>query len=178
VRWVQRTDWDDVREGMEERVAGLWAKAFGAAEEGSEISAKKSVPAVKSAPEMGKAVVQEKSGSFTTAAKAAWGKTKEQATQAASVSETKATQAKGIVAAAVEKGKDVVDKAKAVIGLAEEKVETAAKQAVAPKPLSDVEKALQQRYEKSAEMDKTVVQVLEERYTPAGQRDNSVLRGL
>ena len=95
----------------------------------------------------------------------------------------KASEAQGVIASALEKGRDkaheVVDKVKTAVGLAEEKAAAAAAATVDGKAQSPVAKALQQRYEKpEAKINRTVAEVLQERYTPIDKRDNTVLRGL
>jgi len=57
----------------------------------------------------------------------------------------------------------------------EEKVESSIQSATGS---SAVEKALQERFEKSNDLNKTVEQTLAERYTPVDSRNNSHLRGV
>ncbi len=94
--------------------------------------------------------------------------------------ETKATEVKGALASAWETGKekarDLTEKAIAVVGAAEEKVEAKLESKLSVDPVT---KALNQRFEKpEAKVNKTVAEVLQERYTPIDKRDNTVLRGL
>ncbi|TVY86031.1 hypothetical protein LAWI1_G007357 [Lachnellula willkommii] len=77
----------------------------------------------------------------------------------------------------LEKGKEAIGKASAAIGLAEEKLESKAQYATLSHS-SAVEKALHERYEKPAPLEKTAEEVLEERYKPIEKRDNTVLRGV
>ncbi|TVY38292.1 hypothetical protein LSUB1_G003687, partial [Lachnellula subtilissima] len=76
----------------------------------------------------------------------------------------------------VEKGKEAIGKASAAIGLAEERLESKTQYATLSHS-SAVEKALHERYEKPAPLEKTPEEVLEERYKPIEKRDNTVLRG-
>ena len=98
---------------------------------------------------------------------------------AAEQAKGKLGEAKGVVAggvaSGVEKGREIVGKAKTAVGIAEEKLE--AKVQALP-GTSAVDKALRQRYEKSNASKRTVQEVLEERYKPVEQRDNTKLRGL
>ncbi|KAL3960824.1 hypothetical protein ACCO45_005941 [Purpureocillium lilacinum] len=200
VRWVQNTDWVDVREDLEARVAGLWARAFGGAVDGAEKAGEKLEPAARQA----EAAAREAGSSIASAGKAAFDKAKErgaryestmedkalearltgrrQIEKAEAEAKKKASEAQGVIASALEKGRDkaheVVDKVKTAVGLAEEKAAAAAA-TVDGKAQSPVAKALQQRYEKpEAKINRTVAEVLQERYTPIDKRDNTVLRGL
>jgi len=87
---------------------------------------------------------------------------------------SKAADAKTALTSAVGKGvatgKEAAEKAKAGAGAVERQLVGGLD--------ADVEKALRQRYEKSAAMNKTVDDILKERYKPEDQRDRSVLRGL
>ena len=82
-----------------------------------------------------------------------------------------------VVSKGIEKGKEVIGKAQAAVGLAADKVESTARSASLSQS-SPVEKALHERYEKPAGLNKTVEQALEERYKPIDSRDNTVLRGV
>ncbi|KAK5661369.1 hypothetical protein OQA88_11268 [Cercophora sp. LCS_1] len=78
---------------------------------------------------------------------------------------------------AVEKGREAVGRAKAAVKLAEERAETKVDAKLLH--LSEVDKALAQRYEKDdGVMKKSVKEVLAERYTPIDKRDNTKLRGI
>jgi altered-inheritance-of-mitochondria protein 5 len=78
------------------------------------------------------------------------------------------------ISSGIEKGKEALGKAQAVIGIAENKVGST----VSATGASAVEKALHERYEKPDGLDKSVEQALEERYKPIDARDNTVLRGV
>ena len=87
-----------------------------------------------------------------------------------------AESARGAVATGVEKAKAAVVEGAAEIKTATR--DTAPVAAAKKQGGSDVQKALQQRYEKNEAMKKSVSEVLSERYTPIDARDNSRLRGL
>lgn len=169
---MQRTDWHEVREGLEDKAAVLWGGSLEENIEAAEAAVKSNADSVKSQ-------ANERAASVTAAAKDGFERTKiraeETRAKAVSVAETKAAEAKTAVISAtqkgIEKGKEIVGIAKAAVGATEEKLET-------QPALSPVEKALQQRYEKFNATSKSVADILEERYTPVDQRDNSVLRGL
>lgn len=74
----------------------------------------------------------------------------------------------GAVKRTVARGKEVVERA---IGR-----ETAHDEA--GNGLTDVQRALRQRYDRSSALNKTVKETLAERYTPIDQRSNTTLRGL
>lgn len=88
-------------------------------------------------------------------------------------------ETKGVVSKGVEKARDLAERAKAAVYLAEQKAETRADAKLLH--VSDIERALQERYDSAAReerMKRSVEEVLRERYTPIGERDNSRLRGL
>ncbi|KFY81667.1 hypothetical protein V500_11204 [Pseudogymnoascus sp. VKM F-4518 (FW-2643)] len=74
----------------------------------------------------------------------------------------------GAVKRTVAHGKEVVEKA----------LGTAPRHDEADDGLTDVQRALRQRYERSGAQNKTAKEALAERYTPIDQRSNSSLRGL
>lgn len=81
------------------------------------------------------------------------------------------------VKAAVDKGREMVGKAKAAVYLAEERADAKADAKLLH--LSEIEKVLNQRYEKNDDiMKKSIKEVLAERYKPIGERDNTRLRGI
>ncbi|KAK0643134.1 hypothetical protein B0T16DRAFT_459311 [Cercophora newfieldiana] len=83
----------------------------------------------------------------------------------------------GAVAKGIEVGKDVVGRAKATVLLVEERAE--AKVDAKLLHVSEIEKVLNQRYERDESvMKKSVKEVLAERYQPIDERDNSRLRGI
>ena len=224
VRWVQRTDWNEAREGMEGAVARLLGTGIEKSREGIEGAETKAGPKVQEAVDRSKAAARkgvdeaaagvDRAAAVTvSAAERAVASTKEQLRHAgAKAVELKdATTAKtdrvvanarsgsqdavqtvrypggtvdaarGVVRDAVgrgiEKGKEVLGKAQAAVGLATDKLESKA-QSAGLSHTSAVEKALQERYEKSDGLNKSVEEALEERYKPINARDNTVLRGV
>lgn len=183
VRWVQHTDWDEVREGMESRIAYLYAKATGQSVE-EVLKARRSLEPVKR--------TQQKGGEIA----AAFGQAKETAEEIEMNAENRAldarlrskkfieetaAEAKEIVNTTLdqgrEKAKEVVGRAKNAVGLAEAQVEEMVGDK-AKSRLSPVQQALRQRYEKHSKETRTTAEILKERYIPMDQRDNTLLRGL
>ena len=236
VRWVQRTDWGEVREGMEGAVARLLGTGLEKSREGIEEAEKKAGPKVQEAVDRSKAAARQgvdqaaagidkaasttvkeqlsragtKSAEIGSSAKA---KTDRVAADARSDAQDaadkvrvksdravadaksgaqktadKIRQSGGTVDAArgavrdavnkgIEKGKEAIGNAQAVVGLTRDKLESKA-QAATLSHSSAVEKALHERYETPNGLDKSVEQALEERYKPIDARDNTVLRGV
>jgi len=200
VRWVQHTDWDEVRETAEAGLANLWRGAFGEPAE----QAEKAKDKLETAAQKAKAGAEEAKSGVAAAAKDAFEKAKSQSrsiessaedkarearratrqgvTKVEDATKDKADEAKGVIAAALEKGrgmaKDMVGKAKTTIGMAEDKVEAIVDGSALP-PSDPVQKALHQRYERpESKNTQTVAEALRERYRPIDERDNTVLRGL
>lgn len=204
VKWVQRTDWGEVREGLEDRIGSLWDKAFG---ESIEQSSEKAKDEVKSKAREARVATEDAAGSIASRTRGAFNKTKEssedfgakveekalqaklEAWREAKIAENearhKAAEAQSTISSALEKGKDkaagVVSKVKAAVGLSGAGAGTAAPAVFVKDVNGDdaVEKALMQRFEKPSSADKrTVAEVLQERYVPMNKRDHSNLRGL
>jgi MICOS complex subunit MIC12 len=167
VRWFQRKDWDEVREGVEGNVARMWTGIFGQSEAGVEQAREKLEPlTTKAKLEAEKAAYDAKAKAQKTAkttASKAEGAVKETAGEAAAESKSMFSWA---WAKGQDKAQDVADSVKPK---ADGKILT---------PLSPVEKALHQRYEKPTSSNKTVAEILSERYKPMDQQDNTVLRGV
>lgn len=134
--------------------------------------------------------VIETTASAKAASRDAWGKTVEKSHETADKVQYEAHKTAGTVDAArvavkdaiskgVEKGKELVGSAQAATESALNRAEAKGAEAKAKfGPKSEVEKALQQRYESPRGLDRSVLQALEERYRPIGLRDNTVLRGV
>ena len=175
VRWVQRTDWAEVREGIEDKVARLLGTTLAEAEAEAETAAREVVDSARSQ-------VSAAGTSVSTTARNAMEGTKATAEQIRdsieSAAGAHATTVKNTVTSAVqqslEKGREVVgkatDKASAAVGVVGATTGT--------ETLSPVERALRQRYERPATTTKSVADALRERYLPAEQRDTSLLRGV
>lgn len=190
---MQHTDWEAARASLEASAARLWANAFGESVHGAEKAKAKLEPYVR----QGGASLEAKGSEVAAAAKGAFDRAKAEGTRVEAAAESaaknqasrletltkeKAAEAKGVIASAIEKGRDqakgLVDRVKTSVGVAEGKLEVKADGEVLP--LSDpVQRALHQRYERpEAKVNRTVAQVLNERYTPVDERDNTQLRGL
>ncbi|KAM0450161.1 hypothetical protein ACHAO4_007045 [Trichoderma viride] len=189
VRWVQHTDWEEVREGMESRIAYLYAKATGQSVE-EVLKARRSLEPVTRTQQ------NKAGGEIAAATRGAFGQVKETAEviemnaenraldarlRSKKFIEETAAEAKEIVSTTLEKGrekaKEVVGRAKTAVGLAEAQVEEMVGDKAKPR-LSPVQQALRQRYEKPSKETRTTAEILRERYIPMDQRDNTVLRGL
>ncbi|KAG0652162.1 hypothetical protein D0Z07_1095 [Hyphodiscus hymeniophilus] len=224
VRWVQRTEWNEVREGMEGAVARLFGTGLEKSREGIEEAEKRAGPKVQEAVDRSKAVARKgadqaakgidravaatvsgaekaaasakeqlsragtKSAEIGGAAKAKTDQTMANTKSDVQYATDKINQSGGTVDAArsavrdvvskgIEKGKEAIGKAQAVVGLASDKLESRAQSATLSHS-SAVEKALHERYEKPDGLNKSVEEVLDERYKPIDVRDNSVLRGV
>jgi altered-inheritance-of-mitochondria protein 5 len=230
VRWVQRTDWGEMREGMESAVSRLLGSGLQKSREGIEEAEKQATPKVQEAVDRSKAAARKgadeaaagidraaaatiagaeragaeaKTGASKIAgsAKEQWdrasGKTTEIKDSAKAKTDKAVADAKtgaqevadsikqsgGTVDAArgalrdavhkgIEKGKDMIGKAEAAVGLATERVESKAQSSTLSHS-SAVEKALHERYEKEDPLKKSVEEALEERYKPIDTRDLS-----
>lgn len=198
VKWVQHTDWEEVREGLEDRIGALWDTLFGESIEDSAAKAKSEVQSLSHKAKMdadgaASKIVSRAKGAFKQAkvegedfeAKvkdnalqarlAAW----REAQRAENEARQKASEAGGALASTLEKGKEkateVVGKVKSAVGLSGA---GAAPGSVGLPRVSPVSKALDQRFERAGNDKRTVAQVLKERYTQMDKRDNTVLRGL
>lgn len=190
VRWAQNTDWEEVRGGVEDGASSLWARVFGETPGAQAGRAKVEAQAVGSgvaatardAYDSAKARVLSVEEAAENKILEARLRTSREVSRAEDGAKDKAGEAKGALASAWENSKGIAkgitSRAKAVVGGAEDKVEIKADGLVTP-PLTPVEKALHQRYERpESKVNKTVAEALQERYTPLSQRDNTVLRGL
>ncbi|APA12202.1 hypothetical protein SS1G_10813 [Sclerotinia sclerotiorum 1980 UF-70] len=188
VRWVQRTDWEGVRDGIE----GAVSRALGLGlergregiEKGEEVAGEKLRDFREEAREEARraatgavAGVERSVAGTRGAIDASSQKLKEAEAKIPSYSEierkaggtvdTARESVRNAVSRGIEAGKDIAQKAGAAVGITEQKTAS-----------SDVERALRERFEGPTHLDKSVQQALEERYTPIDQRDNSTLRGL
>ncbi|KAF5626465.1 uncharacterized protein FTJAE_9630 [Fusarium tjaetaba] len=142
VRWVQHTDWVQVREGLEDTASRLWARAFGVSpseavgEAGRKVAEteQQAKPIVK----QGAAKLGDASGKVAAAAKSAFQKAKAESQDFASV--------------VLDHSKD-----KENVDIAQEDGTLSA--------LTPVERALQQRFSKPEDkVNKTVEEALNDRY--------------
>ncbi|KAL7793546.1 hypothetical protein V8C37DRAFT_378192 [Trichoderma ceciliae] len=188
VRWVQHTNWDEVREGMEGRIAYLWAKATGQSLEEVERARRALEPLKRTQDKAGGEIAAATRGAFNQAKDtaeriemSAENRALDARLRSSKAVEETAAEAKGIVNATLEKGrekaKEIVGKAKTAVGLAEAQVEEMAGDKTKSQ-LNPVQQALNQRYEKPSKDARTTAEILKERYIPMDKRDNTVLRGL
>lgn len=194
IHWVQRTDWDEVREGVETQASGLWSKLTGETPASSAERAKDTVE--RQASDKARGIREAARGAFDSARSA--GRTAEEAAEhkalearlktkrvASEIGEEvkeKADEARSSWSSWLgfgkEKAGELVGKAKSAVGFAESQAKTLDGLTFTT-GMSPVERALHQRYEKVTPKDtRTVEQVLKERYVPIDKRDNSLLRGL
>ncbi|OAA76943.1 hypothetical protein LEL_06627 [Akanthomyces lecanii RCEF 1005] len=195
VHWVQTTDWDEVRHGVQSQAGALWARVSGQTPE-------QSAEAVKGAAEnKAHSIEQSARGAFQKAkaearsveeaaqhkaleARLQTKKTAEKAAdKVAGTAKEGAQEAGGLLSSLLGRGKEkaaeLAGKAKEAVGLAGSAVTAAADGVVLTTGSTAVEKALHQRYQKTVTRDtRTVAEVLKERYTPIDSRDNTNLRGL
>jgi altered-inheritance-of-mitochondria protein 5 len=235
VRWMQRTDWSEVREGMEGAISRFLGSGLQQSRARMEEVEKQAAPKVQEAVDRSKAAARkgaddaatgidraasatiagaERAGAEAKAgasriadsAKEQWdrasAKTAEiedsaKAQTGRAIADAKAgargatdsikhsggtiDASRGALRDAVhkgiEKGKEMIGKAEAAVGLATERVESKAQSSTLSHS-SAVEKALHERYEKEDPLKKSVQEALEERYKPIDARDKTVLRGV
>ncbi|KAF7931052.1 uncharacterized protein EAE97_009261 [Botrytis byssoidea] len=201
VRWIQRTDWEDVRwkmEGAVSRALGLGLeRSREGIQYGEEIAGDKLRDFREEAREDAKRVasgavagVERGVAGTSGAIDASSQKLREAEARIPSYPEIE-RKAGGTIDAArggirnavsrgIEAGKGYAQKAGAAVGIAEQKIEgkVALISGSSRSANSDVERALRERFEGPTQLDKSVQQALEERYTPINQRDNGTLRGI
>ncbi|CAG8953978.1 hypothetical protein HYFRA_00009077 [Hymenoscyphus fraxineus] len=182
VRWVQRTDWVDVRERAEDTVARVLGVGLERGREGVERGEGRIVEAVKEGSERAfkeakrelefagekaaelKSSVVAKSGRAKADAQSGTKDAVESVRRSGGTVDAAREALRGAVGAGIEKGKEVLGLSQAVGVVKDEK--------------EAVERALRERYEKGDVLNKSVEEVLEERYRPIDNRDNTVLRGV
>lgn len=190
VRWVQTTDWDEVRSGMQAQAGSLWSRITGetpaqsaeAAKELAEAQAAAIADSARGAFRKAKAEarsVEEAAQNKVLEARLQTKKTTEKvASEATEAAKEGAEQAGGWLSSLFGRGKDkaaeLTSKAKEAAGFV-----SAIDGVAITTGSTTVEKALQQRFAKTVVQDRrTVAEVLKERYTPIDNRDNTNLRGL
>ncbi|KAG6212263.1 hypothetical protein E4U50_001967 [Claviceps purpurea] len=202
VRWVQHAEWEDVREGLEDRIASLWDAAFG--ESIQDTAAKGKTELQK---ELQKGINMAQAGAVSAAdtikaqAKTVFerakaeeedfaAKVKDNALQARLAAwraaqkaekdvHSAAVDAQEVVKSALEKGKEMATEAAEKVGSAVGLTgEGTALGHLSVAALNPVQKALDQRFERPSGDMRSVAEVLKQRYTAMDRRDNTVLRGL
>lgn len=193
LRWLQRTDWTDVREGLEAGASRAWRSTFGDPEPQIEEAKQRAAAGAQE-------VAREAKGAWERAREKAAAATEARAAELKAAAESRAAEAKRVLSAEAaeakqaakdaaeagkEEGEGLLQKAKKAVGLAEDKIEEKAGEAKAKAEnvlftgtTSPVERALQQRYEQRTPTKKSVTEVLDERYLPTAMKDYSNLRGI
>lgn len=194
IRWVQTTDWDDVREGLEGAASRLWAAATGSPP--AEDAARAAAKVEKQAGWFG-GRVEEGAAGVSMAARDAYRSARSRSISVEEAAENKvlegrlrareklggaAEQVKEQSASLLDRGRQaaqaIASKVKDAASVAEAEARSDLDALTSPR-MTPVQKALQQRYEApGAEAKKTVEDALKERYTPMDKRDNTVLRGV
>lgn len=125
-----------------------------------------------------KSVLQEAKDRSQAAATSAVAQARETSKSVAEAVQVKAEQGKAAVARGIEKSKEAVEHAKVAVGLAEEKLESKLDNALLH--LSDVDRALAQRYQESRGdvMNVSVEEALAERYKPVEKQDRSKIKAV
>ncbi|KAK0109063.1 hypothetical protein ONS96_002892 [Cadophora gregata f. sp. sojae] len=213
VRWVQRTDWNDMRESIEGSAARLLGGGLQKSRDVVEEAEKAAAPKFKEAIGRSKAAAQKSAdraaieidhaaAKMIRGAERAGVEAKEEAdavtvkterfgasakagghdaTEAVKHSGGTIDAARGAVRDAVskgiEKGKEAIGKAQAIVGLASETIESRG-QSAGLSHSSVVERALHERYQQPTFHEKSVEETLAERYTEIDSRDNTRLRGV
>ena len=182
VHWVQGKDWGRVRAGVEEGVARLFGVELSrepvrVEEAGWGYHPPPTTPETEAAAAAAAAAAHRVSDALHQArdktvvvARAMRDEAKEV------VADAREMVAQG-VGRGVEKAHDLVERTKAVVHLAEERIEARAEAKLTG--ASEVEKALAERFDtarREALMNRSVEQVLKERYIPMDSRDNSESR--
>ncbi|KAI0150929.1 hypothetical protein BJ166DRAFT_627997 [Pestalotiopsis sp. NC0098] len=180
VRWIQNTDWDEVRDGVETAVGRLWNRALGRAIEETERGERKAAELkddVSREARAARAAASDKAGSVSDAAKSAYADAKSRGLDAADKAQKEAEQAKGSIFDAVGRG---IEKGKEALGFANQKI-VAAEEAIGGKideKMSPVERTLAQRYQRPSGLNQTVEEALAERYVPIDNKKTAELRGI
>lgn len=194
VRWLQTTDWDEVRDGLQTQAGSLWSRVLGetpvqsaeSAKDAAEHKAGALAGSARGAFQKAKAEARSVEEAAQNKALEARLQTKRTADKVAAEAKVAAKETGGVLSSLLGRGKEkateLAGKAKEAVGLTAGGAggATAAIDGVTLNTGSSaVEKALHQRYEKSAAKDtRTVAEVLKARYTPIDNRDNTSLRGL
>ncbi|KAL2167609.1 hypothetical protein VTG60DRAFT_1045 [Thermothelomyces hinnuleus] len=202
VRWAQNKDWSRVREQAEDKVAALLGLELSREPVTVEEVVAVSPPAVRQhhyhpdqqhqpqihhqqqaeheeAVRRARDSLHHARDTTVAVAQAMRDEAKEIVSEAREVVAAGVHEARVAVEKGVEKTHDLVERTKAAVHLAEERAESKAYAKMLP--VSDIEKALAERYDsarREERMKRSVEEVLRERYLPLDKRDNSRLRGL
>ncbi|KAH8821059.1 hypothetical protein F5884DRAFT_745396 [Xylogone sp. PMI_703] len=166
VRWVQMTDWNEVRDDMEASIMRLFGNRIHQSQERIADLESKSVSKVQEALNKSKATISENKDHAVASVQRAATSTKESINNSGVVDAAR-NAVRNVVGKTIEKSKEAIGK-----------VEVATAPPAGAVMESDVERVLHERYEKPHDMEKSVEEILEERYKPIDSRDNNVLRGV
>lgn len=178
VRKAQDVDWVGLRENAEGAAVALWRTIFGSPPS-SEDTAGDVAAKLGTVAEGAKKDALSVAGAATAAVTGS-----RSASELIDRGHEKGAQLSAVLTDAADRG---VEKVREAVGVVEDKIRaatgtsdpTAATKTVEGRKLSDVERALQQRFDRDRRKGaKTVQEALAERYKPISERDNTVLRGL
>ncbi|KAK3309044.1 uncharacterized protein B0T15DRAFT_491578 [Chaetomium strumarium] len=191
VHWAQTKDWGAVREEAEEGVARLLGVELSRepvpVREAAPLAPTRTAesPAVLEAQRQDAAAaaqrvseaLQQARDKAVVVAQAMRDEAKQIVSEAREAASRSAEKAEEAASRSMEKAHELAGRTKAAVYLAEEKAET--KMDAKLLHMSDVEKALAERYDsarREERMKRSVEEVLRERYIPIDKRDNSQLR--
>lgn len=155
VRWASTKDWTAAREDAEFAAANVWARLTGG--------------------EPPAQTVARTSAAVGERASAAAGAARDASARAQDVARLRADEAKDAAGSIWErgfrKGKEAVGKAKAAVGIAEDKVAAAVAEGTLTSSQSEAERVIQQRYERKPDevLNRSAEEVLADRYKPIGK---------
>ncbi len=175
VRWVQRTDWNEMREGMEGAISRLLGSGLQNPQDGIDDVEKHARPKVQEAIDRSKAAAEK--AVFAADAKSGAPDAVDFVRSGGGTVNAARGAVRSVIQKGIEKGKEAIGKAQEAVGLATEDINLAVHSAVTSQP-SSVEKALDERYHKPDGLDRSVEQTLEDRYKPIDSRENTALRGV
>lgn len=188
VQWAQNKDWTRVREDVEGAAGRVWNRVAGGeveegvkrVEDGAFRAKEEAVAFEQRAKEQAVAFERRAEAEARSVSAAAGRAVEESKAKAAVTLQERAVEAKTtaaeVVQRGVEKGRELVGKAQAAVGLVEDKVGSAAAATRDRITESDVERALRQRYETPRLQ--TAEEAFAERNKPIAQMDHSRLRGV
>ena len=202
---MQRTDWNEVREGMEGAIGRLIGGGLQKSRDGIDDAETRAGPKLQEALEKIKGAARmevNQSGAgianaiseqedAKSGARSSWDRGVEKSQGTTETFEKSSGKApstgagtvdaarravRNVVTRGIERGKEAIVKAQTVADLSTEKMESKIEPSTTG--VSIVEQALNERYEKPCPPNKTVQETLEERYKPIDSRDHTVLRGV
>ncbi|KAL2759061.1 hypothetical protein ACRALDRAFT_2041071 [Sodiomyces alcalophilus JCM 7366] len=180
VTWAQRTDWTEVREGLEDGVGTAWRRVFGGEPaHQAEAVAQRVVSAgeeAKGAWERAREKTLAAAEARAEEARVGAAKRVEEMQRAAERTAAEVQEAAArAVDTGIKKGEALLDGAAEAMSV---QTTSTADKTLTSASLSPVERALQQRYEAKPPVEKSVEEVLQERYLPTDAKDHTQLRGI